>query len=680
MSGKLSKFSEELKRRKVYKVATVYAITGWLIIQVVDSVFPHLHIPDWMITTVIVIVLLGFPLALILAWAFEMSPEGIIRTSSPEAKDNPLPNHKRKPFTGRTSMIVLIFLLIGQFVYFRFIYHQGSKETNIANEASILPQKSIAVLPFKNMSEDQSGEYFSDGIMDAILNDLSRIKDLKVVSRTSVEQYREANIPLKSIASDLEVANILEGSVQKVGDNVRIIVQLIDANNDEHLWAAHYDRNISDIFKVQSEIARTIADNLEIILTAEEREFIENAPTTNLIAYDLYLKALHIKKEQDVSGRTKEDVESMIKMLKEVISMDDKFASAYGLLGEQYNKLNRWGMPKSIWVDSAMTMLDKSIELDPSDPDVYRYKAHIYELLQSEDKVKENLVEGLQHNPDDFLLLKNLGLYYERLGQQERAMDYFLKSWAVNKPVEDENFYDQFRKIFMNYDYQLVMKYYKKGLDLNPELSFIPFWLSILSIGEEKYKDALQYALQVEKLDITWNNSDWIAYCYLLNKQYDRAEEYFHKFQLTEKRIVPRKNWHEPYYAYVLIKQGKTEEGQQMMESFFNNALPPSNNYDLNSEFDHVNCVDLARKSAWENENGEAISWLKKSVVNAGEEYAYLWKFSLSDPLFENLWEEDGYLEVVTSIRKTEEYRRELLEKKLSEYHARNEMKWLQVD
>ena len=174
---------------------------------------------------------------------------------------------------------------------------------------------------------------------------------------------------------------MLEGSVQRIGNNVRIVVQLISAVKDEHIWATNYDRDISDIFVVQSEIAKTIAENLKVILTSNERKIIENAPTDNLVAYDLYLKAVHQKKVQDITGRDKSDVDNLIEMFAQVIRMDENFGLAYGMLGEQLAKLNRWGVPKSIWVDSAMHMLDKALQLDPTNANVYRYKANIYHLL-----------------------------------------------------------------------------------------------------------------------------------------------------------------------------------------------------------------------------------------------------------------------------------------------------------
>jgi len=675
MAGKQFKFFKELKSRKVYRVATVYAITGWIIIEVVVATFPFLHLPDWLITAVIVSVLIGFPVALLMAWAFEFSPEGIVRTSSPEAENNPLPANKRKPFTGTITIIVLIVLLAGQFIYFSFIRDPGSKTDN-TSLASQLPQNSIAVLPFKNMSEDKDNLYFSDGVMEAILNNLSRIKDLKVVSRTSVERYRDDIKPIPQIASELEVANILEGSVQKIGNNVRITVQLISADNDEHIWATHYDRDISDIFVVQSEIARTIAENLKVILTAEERELIENAPTTNLKAYDLFLKA----KDQNIE--TKKDIEKVIGMYKDVISMDKNFGLAYDNLGAVLYKLNRFGEPNSIWVDSAIAMIDKSLQLDPTNANAYRHKSYIYKTLNDEEKVKENLLKALQYDPNNFFNLKYLGLYYLRIGEYDRGIDYMLKSLALNKPDEKEELYDQMGKIFENIDRKMLKRFYIKALESDPESRYIAEDLTKLEICDKNYEAALQYALKVEAVDFERNWTFPIAYCYMLNKQYDKSDQYFTKLKIIEEKENEAQGQSGSIYyqAYVKIMLGNSEEGQVLMKAYkdtlFQNITP-----DLNLKIGVRSCFDIARVYAWEKNKNEAMAWLEKIVGNGPNWYsATNLLFLNSDPFFNNLREDDGFKKVVQSFLNEEESRRQLLREKLAEYHDRNELKWIKLD
>lgn len=683
MTNKISEFFKELKRRKVYRVATVYAITSWIIVQIAAVTFPALNVPGWATSMIIILVLIGFPIAIILAWAFEMSPDGIVRTSSSEAKNNPLPAHKRKPFTGTILIVILIVLLAGQFIYFRFIRSTESRTDDNLVEVSLHPQKSIAVLPFKNLSKEEDNLYFSDGVMEAILNNLSRIKDLKVVSRTSVERYRDEKKPIPEIASELEVANILEGSVQRIGNNVRIVVQLISADSDEHIWATHYDRDISDIFTVQSEIAKIIADNLKVILTAEERAIIENAPTTNLKAYDLYLKVLHNKRVYDLRGTTKKDIDKTIEMLREIIAMDETFAMPYANLGESLSKLARFGVPKNIWADSAMAMLDKSLKLNPTNSDAYRYKSQLYKRLKEEDKTKENLLKALQYDPNNFYNIKYLGLYYAGIGELGLGIDYLLKSLAINKPDEEDELINQMNKLFSDIDWKLLKKYYVLAQESNSGSAEIFDWLARTSAFEQHYEEALQYALRVEKVDHERNYTDPIAYFYMLNKQYAKAEDYFGRamrmdVEQNENREDP---WYTPYNGYVKTRLGKTAEGQTIIKAYFDKLLSLSGEYDREMKLNYSICNNLARLNSNENNKEEALAWLEKGVENGSDWYSFMnYLFLISDPFFDNIRAEDRFKMVMKSFSDEDERRSQLLREKLAEYHARKELRWLNVD
>src|SRR5512132_2324522 len=251
-------FFSELKRRNVYKVAIAYAVVAWLLMQIATQVFPFLEIPNWAIRLVIMLLALGFPIALVLAWAFELTPEGLKRTEWAD----------REP--ARPSR------------------NKAWRQT----ESVKIPAKSIAVMPFENRSEDKANAYFADGIQDEILTLLSKIADLKVISRTSTQQYQSRPRNLTEIAKQLGVATILEGSVQKVADQVRVNVQLVNAQTDSHLWAETYDRKLTDIFSVESEIAKGIAESLQAKLTGREEQALAVRPTNNPEAYDAYLRGL----------------------------------------------------------------------------------------------------------------------------------------------------------------------------------------------------------------------------------------------------------------------------------------------------------------------------------------------------------------------------------------------------
>jgi TolB-like protein len=252
-------FFAELKRRNVYKVAVAYVIVGWLVMQIAATIVPALHLSDAITSAVVLLVILGFPIALILAWAFELTPEGIKRA------EDVAPSQSITRRTGRKLDFVIIGMLLVVIGFFIFERRHAKRSAEAETSG-----KSIAVLPFENLSRDPDNAYFADGIQDEILTRLSKIADLKVISRTSTQHYKSAPENLPEIARQLGVAHILEGSVQKSGDAVRVNVQLIKAANDSHLWADTFDRKLTDIFSVESEVAKAIAEQLRAKLSGRE--------------------------------------------------------------------------------------------------------------------------------------------------------------------------------------------------------------------------------------------------------------------------------------------------------------------------------------------------------------------------------------------------------------------------
>src|SRR5436853_1710831 len=279
-------FFSELKRRNVYKVAVAYAVVAWLLIQVATQVSPFFELPNWAVQMVVLAMVIGFPIAVVCSWAFEMTPEGI----KLERKIDRRVTRK----TGRklTALITVVAALAAGVTTFRLLHSERGNTERQAAFATKIDSKSIAVLPFENLSEEKANAYFADGIQDEILTRLSKIADLKVISRTSTQRYKSAPENLPEIARQLGVAHILEGSVQKSGDNVRVNVQLIKAANDSHLWAASFDRKLTDIYSVEREVAKAIADQLRAKLTGQEEQVITAKPTDNPEAYDAYLRGL----------------------------------------------------------------------------------------------------------------------------------------------------------------------------------------------------------------------------------------------------------------------------------------------------------------------------------------------------------------------------------------------------
>ena len=281
----------ELKRRNVIRMAGLYLVGAWLVVQVAGTVLPMFGAPEWLPRTIVVLLAIGFVPAVIFSWVFELTPQGLKR------EDDVAPEQSITPQTGRRMdrmIIVVLVLALGYFAFDKFVLTPRREaafvSSAVPNESkSVINAKSIAVLPFENRSEEKANEFFADGVQDEILTYLAKIADLKVISRTSVMHYRSgmARNP-REIGAELGVANVVEGSVQRSGNRLRVNAQLIDARNDAHLWAQTYDRDLSDVFAIQSEIAKTIADQLQAELSPQEQSAIQRPPTTDIAALTLY--------------------------------------------------------------------------------------------------------------------------------------------------------------------------------------------------------------------------------------------------------------------------------------------------------------------------------------------------------------------------------------------------------
>lgn len=324
-------FFTELKRRNVYKVAVAYAIVGWLSIQIATQVFPFLEIPNWVVRLVIVAVAIGFPIALIIAWAFELTPEGLKRTEDVDLSGERIP----KKHAWIVVVIVGAVLSVGLFFFGRYSAQTSRQDasparTEAATVSTIQP-KSIAVLPFENLSDDKGAAYFAEGIQDEILTKLASIADLKVISRTSTAKYKSKPEDLRTVSQQLGVATVLEGSVQRSAAKVRVNVQLIDARADSHLWAKTYDRDLADVFAIQSEVAQEIADSLKAKLSPSEANTMASAPTKDMQAYDLFLKG-EFEHRVANSNLRPESFEQAESWYKEAIARDPNFALAIAQL------------------------------------------------------------------------------------------------------------------------------------------------------------------------------------------------------------------------------------------------------------------------------------------------------------------------------------------------------------
>lgn len=349
----LKNFFAELKRRNVYRAGVGYAAAAWLIIQIATQVFPFFEVPAWSVRLIIVLLAIGFPFALIWAWLFEFTSEGIMRT-----EDVPIDSSITRA-TGRKLdfiVIAVLALAVAFLLFDRFRPGRAGKGGSL--------EKSIAVLPFENFSNEKENAFFADGVQDDLLTNLARIKDLKVISRTSVMRYREREgRNLKEIAQSLGVVNILEGSVRRVADRIAVNVQLIDARTDHHLWAQKYDRTLSDSLGLEGELAMEIAEALRATLTPEEKSLVETKPTENADAWMLYLRGLQYKQNPDV---TLQDLRTADELLTQAVQLDPKFALAHAILASTSATIFHFHEPLESWRVKARSEAEIALRLQPN--------------------------------------------------------------------------------------------------------------------------------------------------------------------------------------------------------------------------------------------------------------------------------------------------------------------------
>jgi TolB-like protein len=416
----LEKFFTELKRRNVYKVAVAYAVVAWLLIQVATQVFPFFEVPNWAVRLVVLLIIIGFPIALVIAWAFELTPEGLKRTEVADAA----PAQR-----SRSRAWIYVVLIAGALSAGLFFLGRFTASTNQSVLAEV-SSKSIAVLPFDNLSRDPDNAYFASGIQDEIITRLAKIADLKVISRTSTQQYQSKPGNLSEIAKQLGVANILEGSVQKAADQVRVNVQLIQVASDSHLWADTYDRKLVDIFAVESEMAKAIADALQAKLTGGEQQALAAKPTNNSEAYDAYLRGLAL----EVRASSPTDSEKVVGFYEQSVQLDPTFALAWARLSRANSQVYFGGLDTTTARrDAAERAFNTAQKLQPNSPETLLAQAYYqYWVLRDYELAKTTFGRVRELLPGSSEVPGALALIARRQGQWDKSVAYWDQTLALD--------------------------------------------------------------------------------------------------------------------------------------------------------------------------------------------------------------------------------------------------------
>jgi TolB-like protein/Tfp pilus assembly protein PilF len=546
---KIDNFLAELKRRNVYKVAVAYAVVSWLLLQAASIFLPAFDAPPWVMKIFIIVIIFGFPVALIFSWAFEITPEGIKLESEIE------PNKSIARRTGRKIVAVTIALAV--VAAGLFVYQLVRSKSDIVGSptTATIANKSIAVLPFDNLSRDPDNAYFCEGVQDEILTRLAKVADLKVISRTSTQHFKSTPDNLPQIAKQLGVAHILEGSVQKANDQVRVNVQLINAMTDAHLWADTYDRKLTDIFAVESDIAKTIAETLQAKITGSEKNSIAKAPTANPEAYELYLKGRFFWNK-----RSGVDLRKAIEFFNQAIGKDPNYALAYAGLADSYLLLpNYGGAATADVVPPARAAVAKALELDDS-------LAEAQASLGLLDTLDLRLERAITHMERAVQLKPNYATGHHWLGLAHLALGHFDQAIAEGKRAAELDPLSVIINADLAWTYASAHRLdeaeaqARKTLEIDPRFFLAHYYLGGVRQAKGQLPEAISEFRQAFDL-----NGDFYSLA-MLGQAYARAGNKAEAQKILARLNEEAKSRHVAPYAWALLYLGLGDKNRALDE------------------------------------------------------------------------------------------------------------------
>jgi adenylate cyclase len=541
------------------------------------------------------------------------------------------------------TLIFLAFIIVAGFaIYMVQQLVAGEKEFNPS-------PKSIAVLPFTNLSQDPEQEYFSDGITEDIVNHLSKISGLEVKSRTSTMQYKNNLKSIPVIGRELEVANILEGSVRKEGNKIRIVAQLIDTQSDIHIWSENYDREMTEIFNIQSEIAIEIANVLQTKLSSTEMRYLQSDQysTSDITAYDYALRARDILR----NWNDEVDLENALRLLEEAVALDSGFAYGYTMIGNVLHfDMREIGVPTQLWIDEALHMAEISISLDSTLPEAYLLRSNVLRTKTGKEKeMKRDLWKAYELDPGNPAVMYTLGLDLIDDGKYNDGAAMLIKSINIGLTKKDTEYYIRWGDIYeMVGDYKNAEKLYLQCLNLAPGWSEIYKHLGGLYNYWGKYEKAIQ--MFSEGLKIVPEDPsliDNMAWVYFSLGEMDSASHYWSQYEALERNFMDRTQY-VPFrhrYAYILMKQGKEEEATALFEEQKRLDMEQHQGlrgYGAWSEGSYY--YDLGAVNAFLGNTEEAIIWLDSAAIKGFFNVSFIKK----DPLLDGIRSDERFQALIS--------------------------------
>jgi TolB-like protein len=584
LSG-LEGFWNELKRRKTIRVITVYAAAAFIILQLVDIIAKPLQLPDWTLTLVIVLLIIGFIIAALLSWIYDITPTGVTKTKSVSHSQT---NVTVKPVASNTWKIISYVSIVIIIAMAAFNIVSKIRSENIINL-----EKTIAVLPFRNLSNDSTQLYFCDGFMDDILNNLQKVKSFTVRPRTSSYQYRDAKKSTVIIGNELNVNYLVEGSVGHEGNNLKISVQLIDSKADKQLWSDEYIREMKQIFSLQSEIAKEIATELKAVLSTDEIEKIEKKPTENLEAYNLYLQGRFFWNK-----RTEEGLKKSIEYFNKAIALDENYALAIAGLADAYNVQAFWGWsPAKAGYVKAKELAERAIEIDNKLAEAHATLGNI--LCYGEwkwEEARKELLLAIELNPKYATAHQYYSELLDVIGQNEEAR------LQINLALE----LDPYNLLMHNIS---VQNYYHEG----------------------NLSKSLEECLKMQELDPAYSLAYlWSFNIYIRQREDIKAVEALQKMMLLDTIIAK--------HAYEVKDVYKKSRMTGLIDWLIELNLK------MDAHFFYVadSTFYLAKWYAMLDKKEKAIDWLEKSIENRSK-IAQI----NNDPDFDNLRSESRFRKLI---------------------------------
>jgi TolB-like protein/Flp pilus assembly protein TadD len=634
------KFWKELKRRKVVHVITVYAAVAFVILQLVDIVGQPLRLPDWTTALIIVLLCIGFIIAIFVSWVYDITPTGVKKTKPASAvkhiDQTTTPVSSGWKVATITSIVVIVAL-----VAFNIVTRRNLAEDRIGSD------KSIAVLPFKSLSDDPNNQYLADGMMDAILLHLSKIKDLRVLPRTSVEQYRGTTKVAHDIGQELDVEYLLEGSFQKFGDNARLIVQLIRARKESHVWANEYNSKWSEVFSVQSGVAQTIAKELYASITPAEKGLIEKVPTSNMTAYNLYLKANDYQKEYQKT-RDLSSYYTAVNLYKSALEIDSAYAKAYtGLAGAYYERYQSQieAYFRENYLDSMLVLTKIALSFDNKLDEAFYLQGMYYMAKGNFKEALDNFDRALEINPNYYSAYYSKG-YILANGSSDfvKVIDNYHKALDLIRGNERPSVLRNLAYVYMDIGFFEKVKYYLNeafALDNNKAANIK--YLSYLAFCQGNFEEGLNFERNLQEIDTTYASSTLMC---LGDKEeaYSVARKMVEYYKKSDELNLQES--HRVGFAFWQI--GKREEAKNYLNQQIR-YCEESIRLDRRLAKTFAAQYDLAATYAFLGERGKAYIYLDE--INEGITLSLWMKpYMMYDPLFDSIRSEERFQKILQNM------------------------------